>query len=484
MRIAKPSWSEDEQGSVPCSSQGQDSENGDFESHQNQSEEVVEEEETEEGGEEVEKVRGEEEEEEGGGGEGEEKEDERSKSLQNQFVDDEKSFSRCPQDFNGQDYNGTCFSPLKDNQKTINVESTRGYIKPDDNSPNVLMYSGNLNTEGFAVGQELPLSSGEDVWPANSVPQSYFGPAVSHDYTSSSGMPVHSKVGVEPQTQLMDLHCNLHKEDITKDVLEAQPNDASFSSFPNQDRNELLQSFYKDAGTILYLKEQKQVRTGFQPQNNVLVDERQFPAHFQQLPQMSLPTEQHQKGQNVGYIQRNSSENVYSQGHGFLTSGQEPLRPVNFQPWNVGPVLMSTPLEPHLNGEFPNQSWFPNETRTRSGWTGPDGACIQNQSIGNGNMDQSLFSVLSHCSQIRTASFYEPTSSAPQLVSSRNYGVGSGICPSISSALPQTVHSLDYVSGGRGAAPSLMTDETMWMPHQNPSSNDSVGKSFLKHWGQ
>lgn len=198
--------------------------------------------------------------------------------------------------------------------------------------------------------------------------------------------------------------------------------------------------------------------------------------------------EQGQKRENDVYMQQRVSENIYSDGGRFLIPRQETLVPVDAPDWVVNSVPMAPPpIQPHLNGDM--QNWFSSEHQVRGGWAGSGGASVPSRSIGSRNGgDQSLYSVLSQCNQLRASSPYQSAASTEQFISSRNYGMmGGGATPSISNVLPQPTHSLDYMSG-REAAPSLMPvpDDMGWMglPHQNSGLRDPMGKPYLRPWNQ
>ncbi|XP_024017809.1 uncharacterized protein LOC21390955 [Morus notabilis] len=407
------------------------------------------------------------------------------------LVDDEKSISDSPgresqqhlqsdEEFDGMDV---------DTGKCIITESDHGTL----NAPE---YSGDANTADVAISQGVDLSCSGDVWPAGNISHSYYDSAASHEYTSDDGLSIaHPKANEEQQTHLIDLESNLQVEDAEKDIVHRQPedtsfrrsDDGSFGSYSDQDRNELFQSLFKGQG-MMYHHEQKQTTLDFQSPNDMLIEEGRFHGHFQEQSHPSLPMEQGQKRENDVYLQQRVSENIYSDGGRFLIPRQETLAPVDAPDWVVNSVPMAPPpIQPHLNGDM--QNWFSSEHQVRGGWVGSGGASVPSRSIGSRNGgDQSLYSVLSQCNQLRASSPYQSAASTEQFISSRNYGMmGGGATPSISNVLPQPTHSLDYMSG-REAAPSLMPvpDDMGWMglPHQNSGLRDPMGKPYLRPWNQ
>jgi hypothetical protein len=183
----------------------------------------------------------------------------------------------------------------------VDLDSENDHImsKIDNAIADESKYSGNLNNADVAVSQGVPLSSGEDVWPVVSMPHSYYDSAASHEFTSASGLPLeHSQVNEQQRVHLIDLESDLQVEESGKDFLHRQSGDCSFSSYPNQDRNELLQSLFKSQEMLSYHQEQKQTGLDFQPPDNLSMENGQFAGHYQEQRQQSLPLEQEQKRQN------------------------------------------------------------------------------------------------------------------------------------------------------------------------------------------
>lgn len=356
--------------------------------------------------------------------------------------------------------------------------------KSDHAAVNPSEYSGNVNTADVAISQGGQLSGSGDVWPAGNISHSYYDSAASHEYTSDDGLSL--KTNDEQQTHLIDLESNLGVGDTGKDMVHRQSEDSSFrqsddgsfSSYSNQDRNELFQSLFKGQGGLTYSQEQKQTGLDFQSPNNMVVEDGQFSGHFQEQSHPSLALEQGQKRENDVYVQQNISENIYSDGGRYLIPRQEPLEPVHVQDWAANSIRMPPPIQTHLNGgEL--QNWFSGEHQVRGGWTGSGGASVPSQSMVGGNGgDQSLFSVLSQCNQLRSSSAaYHSMASSEHFVSSRSYGMMGRATPNV---VPQSSHTLDQ------AASSLMPDDMGWMglPHQNSGLQDPMGKPYLRSWNQ
>ncbi|KAI3442404.1 uncharacterized protein J3R85_001148 [Psidium guajava] len=365
----------------------------------------------------------------------------------------------------------------------LNLESLDNRVtsKSDNGSHNVSAFSGTLSRTNIMAGQGLPLSSGGgNIWQPVSMLHPFYNSNIGPQGTSSSELKLtHPPVNDEQRGHWMDLGCNLHQ----------QSNEGSLKSYPNPDQNELLQSILKGQDMMSYSQEQKPTELHFAPSNGVLIEDSRFPSHFHQQPSLSMPLEQVQKtGNDVLYMQQNMSDNIFPDGGRYLFQRPEQVLPVNVQDWAVNPVRMPDGLQPPLlGGVLSSQNWFSGERHVRGGWTGSGTACAPSQSIGNAsNLDQGLYSVLSHCNQLRPSSTsYDAIGSAEQFIPSRNYALVGGPMPSMSNVLPTAAHSLDYMNR-REPTTSLMPNDTGWinLPHQNSSLNDSMGKPFLGSWNQ
>ncbi|XWS32578.1 hypothetical protein CRYUN_Cryun22dG0001500 [Craigia yunnanensis] len=376
------------------------------------------------------------------------------------------------------------------NREDMESENNENLSKSDVASSDVSEHSENVNTADATVNQEVPVSSAENVWPAGSMPHSYHGSTAGLEYTSASGLPLTHQANEGQQNQMIDLESNLHEESTGKVLLHGHSEDGSFSSYTNQDRNELLQSFFKDQGMFSYLSEQKQTGLDFQPPKNVLTEDGHFNGQFQEQLHSSLPLEEGQKRQNEVYMQQNISEDIYSDRDRYLPPRQEHLPSGNMQDWAVNPAHVSTPFQHELNsGELLSQNWFTGEhqVQVRGGWAGSDSFSGPSQSIASGsNADQSLFSVLSQCNQLRSSSPYASMGSTEQFIPQRNNGmVRGGTSGIIGNSLQQAANPLDYL-GGPDATTSLMADDMGWisLQHQNPALHDPMGKPYLRSWNQ
>ncbi|KAL0377238.1 UNVERIFIED_CONTAM: hypothetical protein Sradi_3029300 [Sesamum radiatum] len=159
----------------------------------------------------------------------------------------------------------------------------------------------------------------------------------------------------------------------------------------------------------------------------------------------------------------------------------------NIHDWaTVNTVRMPVPPQSHLNSGELSQSWYTGENGTRDGWPSFEVAVGVNHSLSSGsNSDQTLFSVLSECSELRPRASYDSMGSTERMVEAGNYsGIGGGI-PSSSNFLQQSPNPLNYLSGHEAAA-GIKINNLGWtgMPQQNSGIQESMGKPFLRSWNQ
>ncbi|XVE84247.1 hypothetical protein DITRI_Ditri16bG0155500 [Diplodiscus trichospermus] len=376
------------------------------------------------------------------------------------------------------------------NHEDIESENNENLSKSDFASSDVSDHSESLKIADATVNQEGPVSSAEKFWPSGSMPHSYQDSTPDHECVSASGLPLAHQANEDRQNQVIDLESSLHEERNGKVLLHGHSENGPFSSYMNQDRNELFQSFFKDQRMLSYHSEEKQTGLDFQHPKNVLMEDGHFNGQYQEQLQSSLPLDEAQKRQNEVYMQQNMAENIYSDGCRYLPPRQEHLPSGHMQDWAVNPARMSAAFQHQLNsGVLLSQNWFTGEhqVQVRGGWAGSDGFSGPSQSIASGSSaDQSLFSVLSQCSQLRSSSTYESMGSAEPFNPQRNSGMlRGGTSGVMGNSLQQVAHPLDYL-GGRDAATSLMADDMGWMnlPHQNNALHDPMGKPYLRSWNQ
>ncbi|KAK6155336.1 hypothetical protein DH2020_009584 [Rehmannia glutinosa] len=339
-----------------------------------------------------------------------------------------------------------------------------------------------------------PLPSSSDVWPVGDVHGSYYqSTATNAGYASAQELSIGTTQFIPEQAvRLIGLETNRQDKDAGKEMLHRQTDDMSFfSSYPNQDRNELLHSFFKGQQSNLpYHHQPKHSGLEFQPGNDLMVDAGQFPGHFrEQIHPSSLPLDLRQKRLNDLYTHhQNIQESMYSGGR-FAMPRQEDL-PVNIHDWaTVNSARMPVPPQPHLN----SQNWYnTGDSGTRDGWPSLEVGVGANHNLSSvRNSDQTLFSVLSECSELAPRASYDTIGSTERLIQVGNYssGIGGGIPPGSSNFLQHPANPLNYLSGhevvGGGIKMNNLNLGWMGMPQQNSGIQDSISKPpFLRSWNQ
>ncbi|KAM7509328.1 hypothetical protein LguiA_019781 [Lonicera macranthoides] len=375
--------------------------------------------------------------------------------------------------------------------RPLDLDSNDNHViaKTDDFTCNVLDYPKKLNHMDVAVSQSDHLSSTANVWPAVSMPSTFYHSAsVSHEYTAApSELSLgHSQVIEQHPAPLIDLESDMQEEDNTTNLLHRPSEDDSFfNPYPNQDRHELLHPLFKAQGSLPYHHEQ--------PVTNVMMETGQFPVHFREPVHPSISLELRQKRLNDIYMHQNIQENIYSDvGRYSIPRQEQHLLPLNIQDWAVNPVNtanMSAPPPSHLNGGEPpvSQNWFFGENRGGSVWSGSE--IGPNPSVGNGNnADQNLFSVIAQCNELGSSATYDPMRPTERLIQSGNYGgIGGGGGPAANIVLPRTANPLNFL-GGHEAAGGLKANNNNtslgWvnLPHQATALQDTMGKPYLRPW--
>ncbi|KAK6928602.1 hypothetical protein RJ641_007193 [Dillenia turbinata] len=371
------------------------------------------------------------------------------------------------------------FNPIN-----LGSETNHPMSEPDGVAPNASEYLGNINSTETAVCQEVPLLSPGDAWPAVRMADAYYDhTALNNEYASSGDLSLRqSKIVEERPAQLLDLESNVREENVEKDLFDRQrSNESFFGSYPMQDQNELLQHLYRGQGMPPYAHKQKQMGLEFHPANNVLMESVQFPAHIREQLQPMLPLDLGQKRQNELFINQNVQDNIFPDRDGYLIPRQGQFPTVNMQDWSVDPIHLSAPVHPYLNGDLISQNWFSGNQQIRGGWSPLGGSGVPIPSSGaRSNVDGSLFSVLSQCKELQSA-----TSMGSDLVgTSRSFGDADASVSRGNNVMPQVGQSLNYFGGHETTA--LKPDNMVWMNVSNQSSalQDSMGKPLLRPWNQ
>ncbi|KAK4417958.1 hypothetical protein Salat_2208500 [Sesamum alatum] len=381
-------------------------------------------------------------------------------------------------------------SSINSNPHTNSVEMDcdNAGAKSDEDTPTVSEYPGNLNHVDIPVSQGVSLPSASDVWPAGDVHGSYYqSTAINAGYASAQELSIGHPQFIQEQTvRMLDMQTQRQDKDAGKNMLPRQPDDIPFfSSYSNQDRGELLQSFFKGQGNLSYHNQQKHSGIEFQPAHDLMMEASQYPGHSREQVHLPLPLDFRQKRLNDLYMHQNIQESIYS-GSRFAMPRQEHL-PFNIHEWQtVNTVRMPVPPQSHLSSGELSQSWYTGENGTRDGWPSFEVAVGVNHSLSSGsNSDQTLFSVLSECSELRPRASYDSMGSTERMVEAGNYsGIGGGI-PSSSNFLQQTPNPLNYLSGHE-AGGGIKMNNLGWtgMPQQNSGIQESMGKPFLRSWNQ
>ncbi|KAK8470135.1 hypothetical protein PHAVU_004G069600 [Phaseolus vulgaris] len=393
------------------------------------------------------------------------------------------------------------------NQMSVDTEKNILLSKSNNTSPNKDEYSRNMNSRDVSIDEVAPFTSSGDVWQGVEMPHSYYDSAVTHEYTASGLSVADPQASEEQPTRMIDLEADLRQE-TGKELLGRQLDDGTFNSYQIQDRNVLLQSLFKGEGLLPYHREQKGADLDFQTSNNVMMGDGQFSSHFKEPSlQTSLTLDQGRRRATEVFMPENMSHNIYSDGGRYTIPRQDPMIPrqeqllprrdpiiprqeqliprqdqiiprqeqliprqdpmaaVSMTDWATNNARIAGPSQSHLNtGDFIGHHWFPADHQVRGSWNGPDSGSLSGQSLGTGaSCDQSLFSILSECNQLRS-------------------DAGT---PRVNTMAPPASHPLDYFTG-REAPSGLVPDDITWMglPHQNSSLHDQMGKPYLRSWNR
>lgn len=401
------------------------------------------------------------------------------------------------------------------NQMSVNTEKNILLSKSNNTSPNKDEYSRNMNTRDVSLDEGAPFTSSGDVWQGVEMPHSsYYDSAVTHEYTGSGLSLANPQVSEEQPTRMIDLEADLRQE-TGKELLGRQLDDGTFNSYQIQDRSVLLQSLFKGEGLLPYHREQKGADLDFQTSNNVMMGDSQFSSHFKEPLPTSLTLDQGRRRATEVFMPENMSHNIYSDGGRYtiprqdpiiprqeqlvprrdpviprqeqLIPRQDPLAAVNMTDWAANNARLAGPSQSHLNtGDFIGHHWFPADHQVRGGWNGPDSGSLSSQSLATGaSSDQSLFSILSECNQLRSGSPYDSVRNTDQFLAHRTYGLVDAGTPRVNRIAAPASHPLDYFTG-REAPSGLVPDDITWMslPHQNSSLHDQMGKPYLRSWNR
>ncbi|KAI5427979.1 uncharacterized protein LOC127126740 isoform X2 [Lathyrus oleraceus] len=365
----------------------------------------------------------------------------------------------------------------------LHIDLEKNILSKVDVSQNKSEHSRIMNSRDDSIGEG---SSNGHAWQAVEMPHSYYDLAATHNYSAGGLSLVNSQMNKDKQIQMIGPESNFH-QDTGKELLHRQSADGSFSSYQSPDQVGLIQSLIKDKGVNSYHHEQKRAGLIFQPSNDVPMVDGQFSSHFKESLQTSLTLDQDQRQAGNFYVPENVSGNIYSDAGRYSIPRQDPLSPGNISDWAVSAPRMVAPSQPHVNtGDFIGQPWFSSDPQVQGAWNGSSIGSLSSQSLGTGgNSDQSLFSFLSQCNQLRSSSPYESIRHTDQFLSPRTYGAVDASTHRINAVVPPSSHPLDYLSG-RDAPGALVPDDMTWtnLPSQNHVLNDQVAKAYLRSWNR
>lgn len=432
---------------------------------------------------------------------------------QSDLKDDEDFISRSPE--HQSLHNSYVGGDDQFNPMNVDAEKNLLLSKSNNTSPNKDGYSRNMNSRDVSVDEGTPFTSSGDVWQGVEMPHPYYDSAVTHEYTASGLSLANPQASEEQPTRIIDLEADLRQE-TGKELLGRQLDDGTFSSYQIQDRSVLLPSLFKGEGLLPYHRQQKGADLEFQTSNNVMIGDGQFSSHFKEPLQTSLTLDQGRRRATEVFMPENMSHNIYSDGGRYSIPRQDPIIPrqeqlvprqdpiiprqeqliprqdplvaVNMTDWTSNNARIAGPSQSHLNtGDFIGNHWFPADQQIRGGWNGSDSGSLSSQSLGTGaSSDQSLFSILSECNQLRSGSSYDSVRNTDQFVAHRTYGSVDAGTPRVNTIGPPAAsHPLDYFTG-REAPSGLVPDDMTWMslPHQNSSLHDQMGKPYLRSWNR
>lgn len=361
--------------------------------------------------------------------------------------------------------------------------------KGDDTSQNITEHSRIMNSQDDPISKRAPFSSDDHAWQAVETSESYYDSAVTHSYTANSLSLINPRVNEDKQTHMFSPESDLHLKNTSKELLHSQSGDDPFSSYPSQDRINLIQSLIKGEGDNPYHREQKRAEVNFQASNNVMLGVGQFPNHMNETLQTSLTLDQGQRRANEVYVPENISSNIYSDQGRYLIPRQDPLSAGSITNWDqaVNAPRTIAPSQSHVNtGNFLGQHWYSSGPQVQGAWNGSDNGSLSSQSLHTGgNPDQSLFNVLSQCSQLRSGIPYQSVRHNDQFLAPRSYGIVDAGTHMINAVVPQSSHPRDYFSG-RDAPSALVPGDMTWMslPPPNPALNGEMGNSYLRSWNR
>uniref|UniRef100_A0A7N0TQ30 DEUBAD domain-containing protein n=1 Tax=Kalanchoe fedtschenkoi TaxID=63787 RepID=A0A7N0TQ30_KALFE len=345
-----------------------------------------------------------------------------------------------------------------------------------------------------------PQSAVRGSWQTKKLPLPSHQSTVAHQYTPDAGELSCGDLqsNLERQPQFINSESELHENGIEPRTDQGLPyglnNQRTFSAYHNEDRNGLLlQSIFSSPELSSYKPQQKQAISHFQQTPNVMMGNARLPIQYQEPLRHPHPFEVRQKREEQYFMNQHLPNNMLDISRcttRISLPTQEHLPPFHAQEWHANSIGVSVPLQTQSRaGEMFTQNWYSPGQQIHGGWSNPPNeALILNHSIRNeASNDESLFSVLSQCSELRSVGSYDhPLGSTGQVTPPGSFGVTGGNIARNNNGIPQMAHPHEFGSG-REVAPSLLPSSMGWVnvvPQQNSSLHDPLSKPFLRSWKQ
>uniref|UniRef100_A0A7N0U8V4 Uncharacterized protein n=1 Tax=Kalanchoe fedtschenkoi TaxID=63787 RepID=A0A7N0U8V4_KALFE len=297
----------------------------------------------------------------------------------------------------------------------------------------------------------------------------------------------------EHQPQFINSESDLHENAIELSTELGLPyrltNQRTFSVYRNEDRNGLpLESIFRSSELSSYEPQRKQAGPHFHQTPSVMMGNvRLLPIQYQESLHQPHPFEVRRKRDERYLMNPHLPNNMLDICRGtalFSVPVPEHLPPFDSQEWHANSFTESVPLQTQsCAGDMFTQNWYSPGQQKQGGWSSPPiEVSIPNQITRSeaSNNDESLFSVLSQCSELRSANSHH-TGSTGQVMPAAGFGVTGGNIGRNSIGIPQTSHPMECISR-RGAAPSLVPGSMSWVsaPQQNSTLHDPMAKPFLR----
>ncbi|CAH9088964.1 unnamed protein product [Cuscuta epithymum] len=348
--------------------------------------------------------------------------------------------------------------------------------KMDKESPSVFE---KLNKDA-PLNQGSPLSSNSNnVWPIMSgVP--FSSTPLNIEYSACVELPPplsHPHVMDGRQdSHLIEVH-SCEKE-IVKDTLHRESSTSFYSHCPN----ETLQPFIKsnNSSGSVHNKQEQSSLTFHSGTTNLMSESGQFSGHFKEHnPALVLK----QAGLSDLYMQHQSAlGNEYSVGGGPYSFPQRQGNlNIAIPDWNMNVVRFPAVQSTNLNGDGDlGQSWFSGENRARGGWSSLESRVGPPLCISGNDSDQSLFSVVSECNELRRGiSSYDTMGPTERFMFAGNYDhMGLRVMSGPNNSLQATAINnplLTYLSSHEGSGGRPTNSNMGWVNNVANQNSGFIG---------